>query len=389
MPRVVAILIASLLTWFRSRLAMQMEFIALRHQVAVYKQSIARPKLRLTDRLLWVWLSRLWPGWQQALAFVQPRTVVAWQKRRFKNYWRRLSQSGKPGRPTISQEVRELIQDRWRANPTWGSPRIVEELHKLGITVATSTVEKYRPKKRKPSSPTWKAFLHNHVTDLVSCDFFIVPTATFRVLFVFIMLAHERRRIVHFNITQHPTAQWTAQQMVDAFPWDTAPRYLLRDRDAIYGDVFQQRTKTMGIEEVKIAPQSPWQNSYAERLIGSIRRECLNNVIVLNERHLRRVLHPMWTTIIPGVSTALSTWTHPSLGRFSVLKWVRSERCQKSAICIIITSAWRPERWYLRSSSFRCYYKSGLTRGREHSSPSSLRFTCIPARTETSRPSSS
>jgi transposase InsO family protein len=178
----------------------------------------------------------------------------------------------------------------WRANPTWGSPRIVGELQKLGITVAKSTVEKYRPKNRTPSSPTWKAFLHNHVTDLVACDFFIVPTATFRVLFVFIMLAHERRRIVHFNITQHPTAQWTAQQIIEAFPWDAAPRYLLRDRDSIYGTEFQSRVKNLGMEEVKIAPHSPWQNPYCERVIGSIRRECLDEVIVFNERHLHGVL---------------------------------------------------------------------------------------------------
>ncbi|MHC4089018.1 MAG: integrase core domain-containing protein [Planctomycetota bacterium] len=178
----------------------------------------------------------------------------------------------------------------WRANPTWGSPRIVGELRKLGINVAKSTVEKYRPLIRKPPSPTWKAFLHNHVNDLVACDFFTVPTVTGKVLFVFVVLAHERRRIVHFNVTEHPTAQWTAQQIVDAFPWDTAPRYLLRDRDAIYSTSFQQRVKNMGIEDVKIAPRSPWQNPYAERVIGSIRREWLNDVIVLNERHLRRVL---------------------------------------------------------------------------------------------------
>jgi putative transposase len=163
MPSVVSIVLASILTWFRSRLSMQMALIALRHQVAVYKQSIARVKRRPADRLLWVWLSRLWPGWQDALAFVKPRTVIAWQKKRFRDYWRRLSQCGKPGRPTISKEVRELIQDMWRSNPTWGSPRIVGELHKIGIYVAKSTVEKYRPQDRKPPSPTWKAFLNNHV----------------------------------------------------------------------------------------------------------------------------------------------------------------------------------------------------------------------------------
>jgi putative transposase len=221
---------------------------------------------------------------------VQPRTVIAWQKKRFRDYWRRLSQPSKPGRPAIPEEVRDLIQDMWRSNPTWGSPRIVGELHKIGIDVAKSTVETYRPRIRKPPSPTWKALLNNRVTDLVSCDFFTVPTATFRVLFVFIILVHDRRCIVHFNITEHPTAQWTAQQMIDAFPWETAPRYLLRDRDSIYGEAFQQRVGNMGIEEVKIAPRSPWQSPYVERFIGSIRRECLNDVIVLDERHLCRVL---------------------------------------------------------------------------------------------------
>ena len=218
MPRVVSILLASLLTWFRSRLSIRLELIALRHQVAVYKQSISRSQLQSADRWLWVWLSRLWPGWQQALEFVQPRTVIAWQKKRFRDYWHRLSPSSRSGRPTISQEVRELIQDMWRANPTWGSPRIVGELQKLGITVAKSTVEKYRPKKRKPPSPTWTAFLNNHIQELVACDFFTVPSVTCQVLFVFIRLAHERRRIVHINITEHPTAQWTAQQIVEACP---------------------------------------------------------------------------------------------------------------------------------------------------------------------------
>lgn len=290
MRRVISILLASIATWFRSRLSVQMELIALRHQLAVYQHTVKRPKLRPSDRLFWAWLSRLWPGWKQALAFVQPRTVITWQKKRFRDYWRRLSQNGKPSRPALSQAVRELIQDMWQSNPTWGSPCIVGELRKLGIDVAKSTVEKYRPKVRKPASPMWKAFLTNHVHDLVACDFFTVPTVTFRVLFVFIILAHNRRRIVHFNVTEHPTAQWTAQQIVDAFPWETAPRYLLRDRDSIYSTAFQQRVKNMGIEEVKIAPRSPWQSPYVERLIGSIRCECLDDVIVLNERHLRRVL---------------------------------------------------------------------------------------------------
>jgi putative transposase len=166
----------------------------------------------------------------------------------------------------------------------------VRELRKLGIEVAKSTVEKYRVRPRTPSSPTWKTFLKTHVRDLVSLDFFVVPTVTHRVLFVLLILAHERRRIVHFNMTEHPTAQWTAQQVVDAFPWDEAPRYVLRDRDRVYGTAFQQRVQHMGIEEVLTAPRSPWQNPYVERLIGSIRRECLDHVIVLSEHHLGRIL---------------------------------------------------------------------------------------------------
>jgi putative transposase len=290
MPPVVSTLLTYIMTWFRSRRAMQMQIIALRHQVVVYKQTVSRPRLRPMDRLLWACLSHLWPSWQDALEFVQPRTVVAWQKKRFQDYWRRLSQNGKSGRPTLSKAVRELIRDIWRSNPTWGSPRIVRELGKLGIYVAKLTVEKDRPRIRKPPSPTRKAFLNNHVKDLVSCDFFTVLTVTHRVLFVFVILAHDRRRIVHVNVTEHPTAKWTAQQIVEAFPWDEVPRYLLRDRDAIYGAQFQQRAGNMGIEEVKIAPRSPWQSPYVERRIGSIRRECLNEVIVLNENHLRRVL---------------------------------------------------------------------------------------------------
>ena len=183
----------------------------------------------------------------------------------------------------MSRELRNLIRRMWQANPTWGSPRIVAELRKLGIAVAKSTVEKYQPRRDRPPSPTWTTFLDQHVKDLVSIDFFIVPTATLRVLFVFVVLAHDRRRIVHFNVTEHPTAQWTAQQLVEAFPFDSTPRYLLRDGDGIYGERVQRRFESLGIEEVVTAPGSPWQNPYVERVIGSIRRDCTDHVIVLNE----------------------------------------------------------------------------------------------------------
>jgi len=221
----------------------------------VYHQTVHRPRLRPTDRLFWAWLSRLWSGWQDTLAFVQPRTVIAWQHRRFRAHWRRLRQLGNPGCPAIAKEVRALIRNMSQANPTWGAPRIVGELRKLGIDVAKSTVEKYCVRPRKPPAPTWKAFLKNHVKELVSLDFFVVPTVTYKVLLVLLILAHARRRVVHFHITEHPTAEWTAQQVVEAFPWNEAPRYLLRDRDRIYGAAFRQRVQHMGIAAETLARQ--------------------------------------------------------------------------------------------------------------------------------------
>jgi len=179
-----------------------------------------------------------WVAWREILVFVQPATVIAWQRRRFRDHWAHLSRSGRTGRPLISEEMRELIRKVSGANPLWSTPRIVGELGKLGIKVAKSTVDKYRVRSHKPSSPTWKAFLKNHVNDLVSIDFLIVPTLRFKLLYVFIILSHSRRKALHFNVTENPTAQWTAQQIVEAFPWASAPKYLLRDRDAIYGRAF-------------------------------------------------------------------------------------------------------------------------------------------------------
>jgi putative transposase len=289
-PPVVPALLAFVAALFRSHASLHLENFALRHQLAVYQQTVHRPRLRPSDRLFWMWLSRLWTGWQEALIFVQPRTILAWQRQRFRDHWRGLSQRGKPGRAGIAKEVRTLIRDMWQANPTWGSPRIVGELRKVGIEVTKSTVEKYRIRPPKPPLPTWKTFLANHMQDLVALDFFVVPTMTCKVLFVLLIMAHHRRQVIHFNITEPPTAAWTAQQVVDAFPWDIAPRYLLRDRDRIYSASFRQRVRHMGIEEVVIAPRSPWQNPYVERLIGTIRRDCLDHVIVLHEQHLRRLL---------------------------------------------------------------------------------------------------
>jgi putative transposase len=267
-----------------------LENLALRQQLAVYKRTAKRPKLGRRDRLFWVWLSRVWAGWRQVLVIVALDTVLRWQRRRFRDHWTTLSGRPTAGRPPVNAEVRALVARMAKANRLWGAPRIHGELQKLGIDVAERTVSRLLPKRRSPPSQTWRTFLTNHVRDLVSIDFFTVPTARLRVLFVLVVLAHHRRRVLHFNVTEHPTADWTAQHIVDTFPEETAPSYLLRDRDTVYGHSFRQRVKGMRIREVLTAPQSPWQNPFAERLIGSIRRECLDHVLVLNERHLRRIL---------------------------------------------------------------------------------------------------
>src|SRR2546427_2753373 len=267
-----------------------LENLALRQQLAAYKRTVPRPKLCTTDRLLWVGLARVWAGWRQALIIVSPDTVLRWQRRRFREYWTKLSARPTGGRPAVDTELKALITRMASANPLWGAPRIHGELMKLGFNVAERTVSRLMPRRRSPPSQTWRTFLDNHVRDLVALDFFTVPTAGLRVLFVLVVLAHHRRRVVHFTVTDHPTAHWTAQQIIDAFQDDSAPCYLLRDRDQIYGEHFRRRVKGMNIEEVVIARHSPWQNPFAERLIGSIRRECLNHVLVPGERHLRRVL---------------------------------------------------------------------------------------------------
>jgi transposase InsO family protein len=221
---------------------------------------------------------------------VKPETVIDWQRRGFRWYWTWKVRHGQPGRPRIAKETRELIRTMSRTNALWGAPRIQSELLKLGIKVSQASVTKYMVRVPKPPSQTWRTFLRNHASQMASIDFFTVPTVLFQVLFVFIVIQHDRRRIVHFNVTTHPTAQWTAQQILEAFPFDSAPRYLLRDRDGIYGHEFQRQVEIMNIEDVLSAPRSPWQRAYVERVIGSIRRECLDHVVVLNEESLRRTI---------------------------------------------------------------------------------------------------
>jgi hypothetical protein len=249
------------LALFRSRSALQLEILALRHQLGVFQRSVKRPKLTAADRYLWACLSRVWADWRSALVIVKPETVIAWHRKGFRLFWTWKVRRGKPGRPTVPKDVRELIRRLSRQNPLWGAPRIHGELLKLGIDIGETSVSKYLVRHRKPPSQTWRTFLENHLKTMVSVDFFTVPTIRFQVLYVFLVLAHERRRILHFGVTAHPTAEWTAQQLRDAFPWDTAPRYLLRDRDRIFGDDFRKQLKDMGIKEVLAAPRSPWQRA--------------------------------------------------------------------------------------------------------------------------------
>ncbi len=276
--------------WFRGRRDLALENLGLRQQLMVLQRNSKRPQFKDSDRLFWVLYSRAADRWQKVLLIARPRTILDWRKNRFKKYWARKSRRKRPGRPRIDREVRELIRTMSRVNPTWGSPRIIGELAKLGISVCKSTVDQYRTRRSGTPSPTWKSFLANEASAIASIDFFTVPTATFRVLYVFVVLIHERRRVVHFNVTENPSARWTAQQIVEAFPWDSAPKHLIRDNDTIFGSEFSARVQGMNIKECKTAYRSPWQNAYCERVIGSIRRDCLDHVIIFNEAHLRRIL---------------------------------------------------------------------------------------------------
>jgi putative transposase len=288
------ILLAGLWTFFRALFigsaAVALENVALRHQLLVMQRSVSRPRFRRWDRAFWVCLSRVWRCCRSSLLIVQPATVLAWHRQGFRLYSRWRSRSAPVGRPMIGAPLRMLIRRMARENPTWGRRRLQAELHLLGYDVAELTIAKYMRRPRPSPSPTWRTFLETHLREIVAIDFFVVPTLTYRLLFAFIVLRHDRCELLHVNVTDHPTATWTAQQIVETFPDETASRYLLRDRDAIYGDAFVRRVDRMGMRQVLIAPHAPWQNPFAEQVIGSIRRECLDHFVVLNEQHLRRLL---------------------------------------------------------------------------------------------------
>src|SRR5207237_2840995 len=256
-------------------------------------------------------------------------------------FWTWKSRSARTGRPSTGSAIAHLVRTMALANPLWGAPRIHGELLKLGFDVSQRTVARRMPRRPKSPSQTWRTFLQNHVADLVSVDFFAVPTATFRLLYVFVVLLQDRRKVVHFNVTDSPTAAWTAQQIVEAFPDDWAPRYLLRDRDGIYGDEFRRRVKGIGIAEVLTAPRSPWQNPFVERVIGTIRRDVLDHIIVLNERHLRRRLRSYFRYYHTSRRTSPSTTTRPSREPSSHPITAASSRCPWSAASTTGTPAAR------------------------------------------------
>jgi transposase InsO family protein len=234
-------------------------------------------------------MTRLWPSLLGILQVVEPETMLRWHRAGFRAYWRWKSRN-RAGRPRIDRGLRDLIQQISRENPLWGASRIHGELLMLGFEVAQSTVSKYMLRGRRPPSQSWKTFVRNHANTIAAIDLCVVPTMTFDLLFVVVVLGHDRRRLLWFEVTRHPTAEWLAQQITEAFPWASAPTYLVRDNDGAYGAVFRRRLRAMGIRDRPISPGSPWQNGHVERLIGTLRRECLDQMMIFGEAHLRRIL---------------------------------------------------------------------------------------------------
>jgi putative transposase len=285
------LLLTTLVASTRTRRDLVLENLALRHQLAVYARQRAKPAIARGDRRFWSLLARTWGGWRHPLVIVRPDTVVRWHRAAWRAHWRRKSRRRGPGRPRISQELQQLIMKLARENPRWGAVRIVGELRALGFEVSARTVRRYRQQAlRRPPSQSWRTFLRNHLSEIWAADLFTVQTLTFRTLYVFVVIDHERRRIRHWNVTEHPTSAWIWRQLIEATPWGEQPRFLIRDRDRSYGGAFVAHARRIGIETVLTPVRAPNANAVAERVIGTLRRECLDHVIPLGEQHLRRVL---------------------------------------------------------------------------------------------------
>ena len=324
--------LAVLASPFKSKLRLEAENAVLRHQLIVLRRRLhGRVRLTNNDRWFFIQLYRWFPSILQVLTIIQPETLVRWHRAGFRCYWRWKSRPV-GGRPQIEMELRVLIRRMSVENPLWGAPRIHGELLKLGFEVAQSSVAKYMVKRRGPPSQGWRTFLHNHAPDIAAMDLFVVPTVGFDLLYGLVIVRLDRRDLVWINVTANPTAEWVARQITEAFPWDEAPQHLIRDRDRIYGTIVTRRLRAMGIQDKPTAPASPWQNGVAERLIGSIRRECVDHIIVLGEAHLRRILR-CYADYYNGVKT------HRSSARFSELE--ASNRSPSLADFITTTSGFR------------------------------------------------
>jgi len=282
--------LAILVSPFRSKARLEAEIATLRQQLIVLQRKVhGRVEFTNSDRLVFIQLYRWFPSVLKVITIIRPETLVRWHRAGFRRYWRWKSRN-LGGRPQISADLRALIRRMSVENLLWGAPRIHGELLKLGFSVAQSTVAKYMAKKGDPAGQRWSTFLRNHALHIAAMDLFVVPTIGFNLLYVLVIVRLARRELVWLNVTAHPTAEWIAQQITEAFPWNVAPRYMIRDQDAIYGPAVTRRLRAMGIRDKPIALGSPWQNCFAERLIGSIRRECIDHVVALGEQHLRQVL---------------------------------------------------------------------------------------------------
>src|SRR5262245_27286870 len=303
---------------FKPPQRLEAEILVLRHQLNVLQQRIPRRRLHLSwiDRALFIWLYRRCPRILDAVTIVRPETMVRWHRKGFAAYWRWKSRSP-GGRPRIAQEVRDLIRRMSLENPLWGATKLHGELLKLDIRVAQSTVAIYMVPRRGRPLQTWKTFIDNHAEGIASIDLFVVPTIAFQQLFACLVLGYKRRQLLRFAVSRNPTAEWLARQITEAFPWDTAPKYLVRDNDRAFGAVLKARVRAMGIRDRPTSFRSPWQNGHVERLIGSARRECIDHMIVLNEGHLRHICQSTPATIMRCGPTSRLGRMHPARARWS------------------------------------------------------------------------
>jgi len=293
MFNLVLLCLGVLIRLFRSRRRLVLENLALRQQLGVLKRRHPRPRLDLFDKLFWAMAYQFWPAWKETLIVVTPETVVRWHRAGFRLYWRLISRVRKPaGRRRVSKEVQDLIFRMVAENPTWGAPRIHGELRMLGFDVSERTISRWMRRAPRDPEPAkrWLAFLRNHREAIAAMDFFTAPTITFGVLYCFFVIAHDRRRILHFNVTKHPTSLWVVQQLREAFPFASAPRFLIFDRDGKYGLEVPAAVRSLRMSPIRTSLESPWQNGVAERWVESCRRDLLDHVIAVNERHLKRLL---------------------------------------------------------------------------------------------------